>query len=200
MAKGKTTNKKGQNKNASVKKEVKNKKATIKNNNSEEIIEQPNEFKRLLKIILIVTGIFVLFYVVTIVVTKKADDVKSEQEKENETVEKAEIQYENIMIGTMLNYGGTYYVLIEAKDDNRLNEYESLIEGIKGNEDSPNIYKANLTDSFNKGYLGKEENYYVSDIAEFKVKGTTLIKVVDNKIDSAYDNYDAIKNKLTELA
>ena len=198
MAKGKAANKKGQNK-KKVDNSIKNKK-NVKNTKSEEIIEQSNEFKRLIKIVAIVTAIFVLFYVVTIVVTKKSNDAKVKQELENRTTEKAEIQYENIMIGTLLNGDGTYYILIEAKDDNRSDEYSSLIESIKSKEDSSIIYKANLTDSFNKGYLGKEENYYVDDISLFKVKGTTLIKVVDKKIDSAYDNYDAIKNKLTELA
>ncbi len=200
MTKRKQTNKKGQNNNYKNKQKNHDIKKQQLKQTEEEITTEPNEFKRLLKIILIVTAIFAIFYVITILVTKKADDIKQEQKNENKTTEKAEIQYENIMIGTMLNHSGTYYVLIEAKDDNRLDEYSSLIETIKANEDSPNIYKANLTDSFNKVYLGKEENYYVTDIAEFKVKSTTLIKIVDGKIDAAFDNYDAIKNKLTELA
>ena len=110
------------------------------------------------------------------------------------------VRYENIIIGTMLNKSGTYYVLIEEDEDIRLDEYESLVESVNANPESSKIYKANLTDSFNKGYLGKEENYYVTDISEFKVKETTLVKVSDGKIDSVYDNYDAIKNKLTELS
>ena len=199
MAKGKQTNKKGQNKKTYKTKNQKNRQM-IKEDKKEETKQEQNEFKRLLKIVLIVTAVFGLFYVVTLVVTKKADDVRLEQKHSNKTIEKAEIQYENIMIGTMLNHSGTYYVLIETKDDNRLDEYKSLIETIKNSENAPTIYKANLTDSFNKVYLGKEENYYVSDISEFKVKSTTLIKIVDGKIDSAYDNYDAIKNKLKELA
>ena len=158
------------------------------------------EFVRLIKIILVVTVIFVVFYGVTLLVTKKSDEVLTKRADSNKTVEKAEIQYDNIMIGTMLNYDGSYYVLIEGEDDSRLDEYNSLIDSIKENEDSLNIYKANLTDSFNKGYLGKEENYYVSDISEFKVKGTVLVKIVDGNIDAVFDNYDAIKNKLTELS
>ena len=100
----------------------------------------------------------------------------------------------------MLNHGGTYYVLIEQKDDNRVDEYKATIESIKSNEDAPIIYMANLTDSFNKKYLAKEPNYYVDDMSEFKVKGTTLVKITDNKVDSVYDNHDAIKNKLSELS
>ena len=179
------------------------KKEPLKDVKVEEQNNQENdkkEFIRLLKIILIVTVIFMVFYGVTLFVTNKSDEVLTERATNNKTVEKAEIQYDNIIIGTMLNYGGSYYVLIQGEDDSRLDEYSALIESIKENEDSLAIYQANLTDSFNKSYLGKEENYYVSDISEFKVKGTVLVKVVDGEIDTVLDNYDAIKNKLTELS
>lgn len=158
-----------------------------------------NEMLKLLKIVLIVTAIMIVFYGITLLATKKADEQIENQTKE-ETPAKTEIQYENIMIGSLLNHSGTYYVLIQKEDDNRLAEYDSLIGTIKASEDAPTIYKANLTDSFNKNYLGKEQNYYVDDIAEFKVTGTTLVKVQDGKIASVSDNYDAIKNKLNDLA
>ena len=104
MTKRKQTNKKGQNNNyKSKQRKYETKKPQLKPI-EEEITTEPNEFKRLLKIILIVTAIFAVFDVITILVTKKADDVKQEQKNENETTEKAEIQYENIMIGTMLNH------------------------------------------------------------------------------------------------
>ena len=212
--KASTKNKKGTTKKAVKKTSTKNvatKKTTAKKDNlrkkelkakveikNQDVVEQTNEFVRLLKIIAIVTAIFLVFYLVTIVVTKKADETKNSTEKK--TVEKAVIQYEDIIIGTMLNYDGTYYVFIKDEEDTRLDEYDSLIKTAKENQDAPYIYQANLTDAFNKIYLGKEENYYVADMQDFKVKGTTLVKVVDHKIDSVYDNADAIKNKLNELS
>lgn len=160
---------------------------------------QSNEMINLLKIVLIVTGIMLVFYGLTLLVTKKSEDVL-ENKDTKEQVQKTEIQYKNIMIGTMLNHGGTYYVLIEEKDDNRIAEYDSLITTIESSEDAPRIYKANLTDSFNKNYLGKEQNYYVENLKDFKVTGTTLIKVKDGKIEVAKDTYDSIKNTLKEIA
>lgn len=160
---------------------------------------QSNEMVKLLKIVLIVTGIMLVFYGITLLVTKKSEDVL-EKQTSNEETQATEIQYENIMIGTMLNHSGTYYVLIEEKDDNRITEYDSLITTIKSSEDAPEIYKANLTDSFNKIYLGKEQNYYVENLNEFKVTGTTLVKVKDGRIDLVKDTYDSIKNTLKEIA
>ena len=167
---------------------------------SKDKADEKNEFFRLIKIILIVTAIFGVFDVVTIVVTNKAEKAKVSEETSEEKAEKTEIQYKNIMIGTMLNHTGTYYVLIQEADEIRSDHYDTLVTAVSSNPDSPDIYKANLTDSFNKKYLSKEENYYVDDISKFRVKGTTLIKVVDGKVDAAFDNYDAIKNKLTELS
>ena len=43
-------------------------------------------------------------------------------------------------------------------------------------------------------------NYNVDDIADFRVIGTTLVKVSDGKITETYDTYDAIKTKLKELS
>lgn len=185
-------------------KEVKKpKKTNDKTETKRELISDPlknstNEMSKLIKIVLIVTGVMIIFYGITLVATHKADEVAPENDNTEE--EKAtEIQYENIMIGTMLNYRGTYYVLIESKDDNRVTEYESIITTVESSEDAPTIYKANLTDSFNKVYLGKEQNYYVDNIADFKVTGTVLVKVVDGKIDSVKDSYDDIKAELNDL-
>jgi len=170
-----------------------------KNKEVQNVESSSNEMIKLLKIVLIVTAIMLLFYGITLLVTNKADE-KLDAQQQEQTPSETPIQYENIMIGSLLNHKGTYYVLIEKDDDNRLAEYDSLIGTIKSSEDAPTIYKANLTDSFNKHYLGKEANYYVDDIAEFKVTGTTLIKVQDGKIISVHDNHDDIKNKLTDLS
>ncbi len=180
------------------KKEKKQKKETKKGNSATET-NTNNEMFKLIKIVLIVTGVMLVFYGITLIATNKADE-KLDQQNQSEEPAKTEIQYENIMIGSMLSHPGTYYVLIEEEDDNRLPEYESLITTIKASEDAPTIYKANLTDSFNKTYLGKESNYYVEDLADFKVTGTTLVKIKDGKIESVSDSHDAIKNKLNDLA
>ena len=124
MAEKKNINKKGTKKKNQVKK-VDNKNVSESEKVEKQLKERFNEngeLQRLLKIVLIVTAIFAMFYVVTIIVTNKSSEKKAELREKNMEVEKAEIQYENIMIGTMLNYGGTYYVLISKKDEPRETE------------------------------------------------------------------------------
>ncbi len=160
-----------------------------------------NELVRLVKIIVIITVIMALIYVVTMIATKKADEVKKDDTSTSEKTTKTEIQYDNIMIGTMLNKGGTYYVLIEEdkNDDQRIGEYDQLVTTIKNKEGATKIYKVDLTDAFNKVYKAKESNYYVDNISDFKVTGTTLVKIEDAKVVTAFDDYDGIKNELNNL-
>ena len=156
-------------------------------------INENDEFSKLLKIVLAVTAIIVVFYGITVVVTNKAEEVRKEANSE-----KAEIQYDNIMLGSMLNIDGSFYVLIEDADDIRLSEYTTMVQTIKANDDAPTIYTADLSSGFNKEYLGDESDYS-SDMEKFKVTGTTLVKVSDNEIADVYDNYDDIIKKLDEL-
>lgn len=150
-----------------------------------------DELSKLVKIILIVTGIIIVFYLVTVVVTEKAKEASDKSEQ-------AEIQYDSITIGSMLEINGSFYVLIEDSDDIRLSEYTTFIQTIKANPDAPTIYTADLDSSFNKKYLSDKTNYE-SDMSKFRVKGTTLVRIKDHKITNVYDNYDSISKKLGEL-
>ena len=152
-----------------------------------------NELSKLIKIVLIVTAIIVVFYGVTVVVTDKAKEAAEEENKEA-----TEIQYDSIVIGSMLNINGTFYVLIEDQDDIRLNEYTTLIQTISASEDAPKIYTADLSSSFNEHYFSDKTNYD-SDMSKFRVKGTTLVRVSDHEITDVYDNHDSIVDELNNL-
>lgn len=152
-----------------------------------------NEIGKLIKVVLIVTAVIIVFYFVTSFVTKKANSVKNEKSKEKVT-----IQYDNLIIGSMLNKDGEYYVLIEKDEDEHLSEYTTSIQMIGINDDALKIYIANLTDSFNKVYLADEANYD-SDLTNFRVKDTTLIRVDNHQIQETFDDYDSIKAKLESL-
>ena len=154
---------------------------------------EPDEFSKLIKIVLIVTAIIVVFYGVTVVVTEKASEATKEANKEE-----AEIQYDSIMIGSMLNINGSFYVLIEDADDIRLSEYTTMIQTIKANDDAPTIYTADLSSGFNASYLS-DKSSYDSNMESFKVTGTTLVRIEDHEIQDVYDNYDDIIDKLNEL-
>jgi hypothetical protein len=152
-----------------------------------------DELTNLIKIVLIVVAIIVVFYGITVFVTKKANEA---QEKKNNASVK--IQYDDILIGEMLNMDGSYYVLIEKSDDSNLTEYKTLMQSVKANTEAPTIYTTDLSNGFNKKYIASEPSYD-SDLTNFKVTGTVLVKISDHKIENTYDTYETIKSKLQEL-
>ena len=158
--------------------------------------DSSDELSKLIKIVLIVTGIMIVFYGITVFVTRKVDAAKTAEL--GKSSEKASIQYDNIIIGSMYKIEGDHYVFIQDEKDEHLDEYMTLLQTIEANDEAPKVYIASLDSSFNKSYLGKGSNYS-SDLSKFKVTGTTLVEVSDHSIKSTYDNYDSIKGKLDEL-
>lgn len=158
--------------------------------------DSTDEMSKLLKIILIVTGIMIIFYGLTTLITKKVNAVKTA--KLGKSSVKASIQYDSVIIGSMLNMDGHYFVLIEKENDDNSSEYDTLLKSIEANDEALKVYTADLSSSFNKKYLDKENNYD-SDLSKFKVKDTTLVEIEDHKIKDTFDNYDSIKGKLDEL-
>ena len=190
MAK-KNYNKKGASK-ADKKKAVSNAKRDLvyyKNDSSDEI-------SKLVKIVLLVTGIMIIFYLVTVFVTRKVDAVKTAKLGKDDS--KASIQYDSVIIGSMLKMDGKYYVLIEKSDDDKIDDYSNMLKSIAANDDAPKVQPADLSSSFNNKYLSDEKDDS-SDLEKFKVTGTTLVEVDNHEIVSTYDNYDSIKDKLHEL-
>lgn len=158
--------------------------------------DSTDEMSKLLKIVLIVTGVMIIFYGLTTLITKKVNAVKTA--KLGKSSVKASIQYDSVIIGSMLNMEGHYFVLIEKENDDNSSEYDTLLKSIEANDEALKVYTADLSSSFNKKYLDKESNYD-SDLSKFKVKDTTLVEIEDHKIKDTFDSYDSIKGKLDEL-
>lgn len=158
--------------------------------------DSTDELSKLIKIVLIVTGVMIVFYGVTTFITKKVNAVKTA--KLGKSSKETAIQYDNIIIGSMFNIEGHYFVLIEKEDDDNSSEYDMLLKSIEANDESLKIYTAGLDNSFNKSYLAEESNYD-SDLSNFRVSGTTLVEVDNHKIIDTFDSYDSIKEKLNEL-
>lgn len=185
----KTSTKKGVKLENKIRKEKKVPKTTM--------IKNDSEITKLIKIVLIVTAIMVVFYGITLLVTKNKSADSLDEKKASE---KAVIQYDDIMIGTMLNKDqDRYYVLIKEDGDNRVVEYETLMKFVASKTDAPKIYTANLTDSFNKKYLAKEANES-NDMEEFRVSGTTLVEINDGEIANMYSGHESIAEELKALA
>ena len=118
----------------------------------EKLALENNEFTNLIKIVLIVTGIFLAFYLITYLVAKnKAKDT----DKKDDTAE-VSIQYDEILMSNLLKQSASeYYVLAyDAKDVyyDTYNTYITSIDELKLNSSTLIKVKDGKIDATYEGY------------------------------------------------
>jgi hypothetical protein len=153
-----------------------------------------NEVGNLIKIILIITGVVLVLYLVTLVYLKK-DEVK---EEENEIT--ATIQYEEILGSKLLSQSPKeYYVFAYKKDDLYLTSYNIYIGNYQYKENSKKVYRMNLDLGFNEQYVGEKSNLKGGKVEELKFADTTLIKVKKKKVVEVYEGKEKILEHLRSI-
>ena len=80
-----------------------------------------------------------------------------------------------------------------------LDLYNQYISSYNKLDSHLKVYKVNLSEDFNKSYIGEESHLSGDNIKDIKVTGTTLIRIKDKEISSSYENSEDITKKLKEL-
>lgn len=139
----------------------------------------------LFKFVVIVIVAFAAFYGITILVTNKKADEKQKIE--------ASIQYDEILVGQILNNKDeSYYVLVENEDnENNINYYQYISK-----KNNLKVYYCDLSNAFNKKFKSDDSNLYVDSIDQIKFADTVLLYVEKGKIVSAYETDEEITNTL----
>lgn len=157
-----------------------------------------NEFVKLLQLILIVTGIFLAFYLVTWLFTDNSDKNKKEEEKP-----KVSIQYDEILMSNLLKQKDLeYYVLAYDAEDKYYDSYNMYIHTYSTQKDAKRVYTSVLSNGFNKKFYDKELKESVidaADISKLKLKDTSLIRVRRGTIRNVYEGHEEIINFLSTL-
>ncbi|HHW69428.1 MAG TPA: hypothetical protein GX747_03740 [Tenericutes bacterium] len=157
---------------------------------------ESNEVKRLGILVAIVTGIFVIFYGITVLVMR-----------ENETYDyikkistAKQVQYDEIIISQLFNQKPTeYYVFIKENEDLDNKLYDVYIENYKdSNKDGLNIYTINIDKLFNSKNKSDESNFKSANIDEIKVKKATILKIANKQISEVYEGKEEIINFFNE--
>lgn len=168
---------------------------TSKGNNSP--IVGSDEMDKLIKIVLVLVVICAIFYGLTIIITKFQKTSVPDRTKETTP---AVIQYDEILIGTMLNQvRDEYYVLIQKDDD----QYQSLtsyyLQKYKTKQNAWKVYTVNMNSVFNQFHVAETSNLRPTNIGEFKVSQVTFVKIKNHQIEEVYEGMDEVENKLKEL-
>lgn len=164
-----------------------------KNVKEEEVTNQYN-IKSIIVLIICVLVVFFGFYLFTLRMTKKNDTSTDEK-----TTEEVNISYDTIMLGQSLSMGDeSYYVLFyDFSDDDTSSVYQNLFTNYKSKKELP-IYRVDMSSGFNKNYLTEgEANYNPSSIAEFSIKGATLMKIDNHEVVDYIDGEGNITNLLS---
>ena len=157
-----------------------------------------NEFVKLLQLILIVTGIFLAFYLVTWLFTDNSDENKKEEDKPE-----VSIQYDEILMSNLLKQKDLeYYVLAYDAEDKYYDSYNMYIHKYSTQKDAKRVYTSILSNGFNKKFYDKELKESVidaADISKLKLKDTSLIRVRRGTIRNVYEGHEEIINFLSTL-
>lgn len=156
-------------------------------------ISNENEVAKLVKLIIIVTLIFVAFYVLTILVNKK--DVE-----ETPSDDQASVQYDEILIGNIFKQpNAEYYVMIYDDGDYNASVYSTYLGNYSAKENAIRVYTAKLGNYFNQIFKAEQSVLNTNDVDKLKFKGSTLLKIKDGKIESSYEG-DKITDYLKEIS
>ena len=191
VKKGNKSNSKTTTKKVNTKKEIKEKVEVKKVKKETTSPVTNNEMANLIKIVLVVTAIFLIFYGITTLVTDKNSNNTTNPEG-------VVIQYDEILLGTLFEQSNSeYYVLVTTEDDYNTQTYSSLVSSYKAKENSLRVYTSNLDNGFNKTYKA-EETKISNNLQELKLKGSALLKIKDKTIVASYEDND-IMNHLNSL-
>lgn len=152
-----------------------------------------SEVTRLIRVVIIITVIFLAFYILTLFLTKKDNSSKNEEKTTT-------IQYDEIILGTLLSQKQSeYYVLVYESEDPYLKVLENYVSLYGKQDEKIKVYTANLNNVFNESYIGEKLSATGTNVADFKFKNTTLVKIKDKKVVETYDTLDKITNHFKSL-
>ena len=111
-----------------------------------------SELINLIKIVGIVSLVLVIFYFITLLVDKKI--TKNSYKTDDQA---AVIQYDEIMVGEILNRPEeSYYLLVKKDADSYVTLYEQYLSMAKEKGQNIKYYAVNLNDTFNKNSVYNE--------------------------------------------
>ena len=151
-----------------------------------------NEIKKLSTILISIVGVICIFYIITVIVTKNIGGLKY-----SVTDEISQISYTDILASDILRKDGAYYVFVEDDMDANLGVYDSYISSYVALENSLPIYYVDLNDALNQKYKSSESDFSVSNL---KFNGTTLLKIVDGKVELSFGDNQSIMSHLRLLS
>ncbi|MDD4298806.1 MAG: hypothetical protein PHS98_04185 [Bacilli bacterium] len=145
-----------------------------------------------IKTSIIVAGVFIIFYILTIVITNNIN-----KNVDNNYNQEVTIQYEEILASETfsMNYND-YYVLFYDFDDHLAFIYTNTLSKFKELYPNTKVYTVDLHKGINAAYMDEISNSKANKIDDLKLTGPTLIKIKGKQTVLYVEGIDAIKDAL----
>lgn len=151
------------------------------------------EYSKIIKITIGVVLVLALTYFVTALAS---GEIKFGKTKVEEEKKETSIQYEEIMVGQMLNRSDDeYYVLLFNFTDTFASYYLSLKDSYVKEDNSLPFYIIDLEKSVNKDYVLKDGEKLIDKpvrLVDFKATSPTIVKIKNRKIIERISDRDNV--------
>lgn len=166
-----------------------NKKETVKRKSVDKKIDEmtsstSNELLKLFRVLFAVIVVLGAFYLLTVAI------VGSDKEEE---VKETAIQYEEILAGSSFNMKDSEYVVVYYDfSDTELSELVSQIYSYSYTGEY-RLYTVDMSNGFNKPYItGEDSDKSPNSAEDLLIKGPTLIKFKDGKVEKYVEGFDEV--------
>lgn len=107
------------------------------------------------------------------------------------------IDTDYITIGSVFNRkDSTYYVIFDNYSDSYIKD--GYIDSLLNEKTDMKVYKVDMGANENKKFASEDENKNAKNASELKIKGITLIRIKNGKIDKYISGSDAIEEFLNK--
>lgn len=163
----------------------------VKRVQKEQIESSTYELRRLSTILISIVGVISIFYIITVIVTRKSGLLHYQISDEI-----SQISYTEILASDILRKDGIYYVLVKDNSDVYISLYETYISSYTSSEEHMQVYSVDLNDALNQNYRAEQNNLSPEKL---QFKGTTLLKISNNVIEASYEDSTSINEHLKSL-
>lgn len=162
----------------------------------DEIVSSNNGWYDKVIVILVVLCTLCIFYLITVKITINEEAKTAQESNKNE---KADIQYEEILVGSTFNRSDDkYFVVYYDMSEDSTSDVVSAISSYRAGEDALPLYVVDMSDPLNKGYASKDSNDSAEDASELRINGVTLVRVKDGNLDKYLEGEDEVIEYLTK--
>jgi len=149
---------------------------------------EQKEIKNMLIILgSVILLVLVFFFITSYVVEKK---------QKTPLILQPAIQYDEILVNSILNRSPEKYYVLVAKNMDNTNLYNAYLQIAKTKENALKVYTVNLENAFNISFLKETPNLSVTNINEIAFSEDTLILVEKGKIINSFEGREDILKQL----